>query len=192
MIKKLAAVCAALITAVVISVCSFAAPNYNSVTGSKSIAIVNCQNWLIESTGGKVTHDELEAGYTWAVFENGKYITATSTTSDDMGYQFWYDEAGTFTCDMYSGGKVTRIAGTDTGSAGTTESGGGSGGSSAGATDMSGIIRTVSSGVKGTFGIAKGGFDFILKNALCMFMVSISFAGVAIGFVARAMKTSRK
>lgn len=64
MIKKLAAVCAALLTAVVISVCSFAAPNYNSVTGSKSIAIVDCQNWLIESTGGKVTHDELEAGYT--------------------------------------------------------------------------------------------------------------------------------
>lgn len=190
MIKKLAAVCAALLTAVVISVCSFAAPNYNSVTGSKSIAIVNCQNWLIESTGGKVTHDELEAGYTWVVAQN--VVTASSITSPDMGYQFWYDEAGIFTCDMYSSGKVTRIAGTDTGSAGTTESGGGSGGSSAGATDMSGIIGTVSSGVKGTFGIAKGGFDFILKNALCMFMVSISFAGVAIGFVARAMKTSRK
>lgn len=190
MIKKIAAVCAALITAVVISVCSFAAPAFNSVTGSREIAILDCQNWLIETTGGKVTISDLQDGYTWVRAQN--VVTASSITNSDMGYQFWYDEAGTFTCDMYSGGSITRIAGSDTGSSGTTESGGGSGGSSAGATDMSGIIGTVSSGVKGTFGIAKGGFDFILKNALCMFMVSISFAGVAIGFVARAMKTSRK
>lgn len=65
-------------------------------------------------------------------------------------------------------------------------------GPSTGGTDMSGIIGNVSTGVKGVFGIAKGGFDFILKNALCMFMVSISFAGVALGFVARSFRTSRK
>lgn len=57
---------------------------------------------------------------------------------------------------------------------------------------MEAIITTLTTGVKGVFSIAAEGFDFITANDLCMFMVSISFAGVALGFVKRAFKTARK
>lgn len=57
---------------------------------------------------------------------------------------------------------------------------------------MTGIITTLTEGVKGVFSIAGEGFNFITGNDLCMFMVAISFAGVALGFVKRAFRTARK
>lgn len=57
---------------------------------------------------------------------------------------------------------------------------------------MESIIKTLTTGVKGVFDIAGQGFQFITANDLCMFMVSISFAGMALGFVKRAFRTARK
>lgn len=57
---------------------------------------------------------------------------------------------------------------------------------------MEGIISILTQGVTGVFKIAAQGFDFITGNDLCMFMVCISFAGVALGFVKRAFRTARK
>lgn len=57
---------------------------------------------------------------------------------------------------------------------------------------MEAIINTLTTGVTGVFTIAGQGFNFITSNDLCMFMVSISFAGVALGFVKRAFRTARK
>lgn len=57
---------------------------------------------------------------------------------------------------------------------------------------MDAIITTLTTGVGGVFKIAGQGFDFITSNDLCMFMVAISFAGVALGFVKRAFRTARK
>ena len=57
---------------------------------------------------------------------------------------------------------------------------------------MDTIITTLTTGVQGVFSIAGEGFSFITDNPLCMFLVSISFAGVALGFVKRAFRTARK
>lgn len=64
--------------------------------------------------------------------------------------------------------------------------------SSGGSSDLKGIISDVSTGVGGVFSMSKSGFDFITGNDLCMFMVAISFAGVGLGLIGRAFKTSRK
>lgn len=64
--------------------------------------------------------------------------------------------------------------------------------STEGATGMTDIITKLTTGVEGVFTIAGQGFNFITGNDLCMFMVAISFAGVALGFVKRAFKTARK
>lgn len=61
-----------------------------------------------------------------------------------------------------------------------------------GGKDLGGIISDVGTGVGGVFSISKSGFDFLTGNNLTMFILSISFAGVALGFVARAFRTSRK
>lgn len=50
----------------------------------------------------------------------------------------------------------------------------------------------IASNVGNIFQIATSGFNFIVENPLCMFMVAISFAGVALGLVKRAFKTARK
>lgn len=184
MFKKVAAVVTALFTAALISVCSLAYPAFSeSVVGSKSIDILTCKNWLIaQSDPGELTNDLLEAGYTWSLFESKKYVTAASKTNEDMGYQWWYAADGTLTCDMFSNGQVTRIAG-DPDPAPSDDPV---------PSDMSGIIGDVSTGVGGVFSMSKSGFDFITGNDICMFMVAISFAGVGLGLIGRAFKTSRK
>lgn len=53
------------------------------------------------------------------------------------------------------------------------------------------IITEVKMGVSGVLEIAGEGFEFIVHNPLCLFMLSLSFAGAALGFVKRAFKTSR-
>lgn len=53
------------------------------------------------------------------------------------------------------------------------------------------IITEVKTGVSGVLEIAGEGFEFIVHNPLCLFMLSLSFAGAALGFVKRAFKTSR-
>lgn len=57
---------------------------------------------------------------------------------------------------------------------------------------LDGVVDTMTSSVKGVFSIAGAGFDFLTSNDLCMFMISISFAGVALSFVRRSFKTARK
>lgn len=188
--KKIVFLIVSIVSALAISVCAFAAaPSYSgSVQGSKEISQVSCENWLIEQDkSGKVTHDTLNSAYLWAVYEERHVITATMRDSEDgFGYQFWYDASGTFTCDMYSGSTVTRIAGKSDPVPSTSEA------PSPGGGDLGEIISDVSTGVGGVFSMSKSGFDFITGNDLCMFMVAVSFGGVALGFVARAFKTSRK
>lgn len=65
-------------------------------------------------------------------------------------------------------------------------------GDSSGSKDLGGIIGNISTGVGGVFSMSKSGFDFITGNDICMFMVAISFAGVGLGLIGRAFKTSRK
>ena len=113
--KKFVALIVALVSALAISVAAFAAdPSYDSsVNGSKAITQDTCVSWLIsQDKNGKLTEDVLNTGYLWSVYEARHVITATLRSSDEgFGYQFWYDDDGTFTCDMYSGSTKTRIAG---------------------------------------------------------------------------------
>lgn len=55
-----------------------------------------------------------------------------------------------------------------------------------------GVISTVATGVGGVFDMSGSAFDFLTSNDLCMFMLSISFAGIAVAFVGRSFKTARK
>lgn len=55
-----------------------------------------------------------------------------------------------------------------------------------------GVISTVAAGVGGVFDMSGSAFDFLTSNDLCMFMMSISFAGIAVAFVGRSFKTARK
>lgn len=57
---------------------------------------------------------------------------------------------------------------------------------------VGGIITNLTEGVKGVYGLAGEGFNFIANNPLCMIMVSLSFAGAGLGLVGRAFKTSRR
>lgn len=60
------------------------------------------------------------------------------------------------------------------------------------ATTMDGLITNLTTAVKGIYGIAGAGFDFIANNVLCLLMVGLSFAGAGLGLVGRAFKTSRR
>ncbi len=57
---------------------------------------------------------------------------------------------------------------------------------------MDGIITSLTTAVKGIYGVAGEGFNFIANNPLCMVMVGLSFAGAGLGLVGRAFKTSRR
>ncbi len=57
---------------------------------------------------------------------------------------------------------------------------------------MDGIITNLTTAVKGVYGIAGEGFNFIANNPLCLVMVGLSFAGAGLGLVGRAFKTSRR
>lgn len=60
------------------------------------------------------------------------------------------------------------------------------------AASMEGIITNVSVGVKGVFDMAAEAFLFLTSNDLCMFMIAVTFGGIAIAFVGRSFKTARK
>ncbi|MBP0983696.1 MAG: hypothetical protein J6A19_08220 [Oscillospiraceae bacterium] len=189
--KKISVVLVALCAFFLMGLSAFAVtPAYDSsVTGSKALTADECIAWLIsQDSEGTLTEEALNAGYTWAVFEGKNYVTATLNSSDSgFGYQFFYDDSGTFTVDMYSGSSVSRIAGNPSSSGGST------GGSDSGSgKDISGIISDVGTGVKGVFDMSQSGFNFITGNLICMLMVSVTLAGVGIGLIARAFKTARK
>lgn len=82
----------------------------------------------------------------------------------------------------------------EAGGAGGVSGGGQTGGGGASRDDdgISLIVNTVSTGVKGVFDMASEAFQFLTSNDLCMFMFSITFAGIAIAFVGRSFKTARK
>lgn len=61
-----------------------------------------------------------------------------------------------------------------------------------GGSTMDGIISSITTAVKGIYGLAGEGFNFIATNPLCMVMVGLSFAGAGLGLVGRAFKTSRR
>ncbi len=57
---------------------------------------------------------------------------------------------------------------------------------------MEDIVSTVSVGVKGVFDMAAEAFLFLTSNDICMFMIAVTFGGIAIAFVGRSFKTARK
>lgn len=57
---------------------------------------------------------------------------------------------------------------------------------------MDDIITSITTAVRGIYGLAVEGFNFIANNPLCMVMVGLSFAGAGLGLVGRAFKTSRR
>lgn len=57
---------------------------------------------------------------------------------------------------------------------------------------LTNLINGIKDGVKGIYGIASEGFNFIANNPLCVLMVSLAFAGAGLGLVARAFKTARR
>ena len=61
-----------------------------------------------------------------------------------------------------------------------------------GGSGMDGIITSITTAVRGIYGIAAEGFNFIADNPLCMVMVGLYFAGAGLGLVGRAVKTSRR
>lgn len=194
---KIKVLCFAMVMAlsvIVGSVSAFAAsPAYStSVKGNDSLSVPSqdaCEKIIISTdASGLLTHEFLNSGFLWAEYEDRKVITATQRDSDDgFGFQFWYDEDGVLTCDMYSGSKITRLAGKgNIYSSSTSES------PAPGGADLGEIITDVSTGVGGVFSMSKSGFDFLTGNDLCMFMIAISFAGVGLGLIGRAFKTSRK
>lgn len=56
---------------------------------------------------------------------------------------------------------------------------------------IDGIISVISADVKGVFSLISAGFSFITSNDLCMFIISISFAGVSLAFVRRCFHVAR-
>lgn len=185
--KKISVVLVALCAFFLMGLSAFAVtPAYDSsVTGSKALTADECIEWLLTHDENDIlAYEDLENGYTWAVFENKNYVTATLNSSDSgFGYQFFYDESGTFTVDLYSGSSVTRIAGDIVPSTDESNPFG---------TDISDIVSDVGTGVKGVFDMSQAGFNFITGNLICMLMVSVTLAGVGIGLIARAFKTARK
>lgn len=57
---------------------------------------------------------------------------------------------------------------------------------------MEDIVTTVSVGVKGVFDMAAEAFLFLTSNDICMFMIAVTFGGIALAFVGRSFKTARK
>lgn len=58
--------------------------------------------------------------------------------------------------------------------------------------DISSIIDVVTVGVSGVFSMAGSAFNFLFSNPLCAFMMCVGFAGVALGFVRRALRVSKR
>ena len=54
------------------------------------------------------------------------------------------------------------------------------------------ILQQITEGVKGIYGLASEGFNFIANNPLCVLMCCLSFAGAGLGLVGRAFKTARR
>lgn len=57
---------------------------------------------------------------------------------------------------------------------------------------LTNLIGSIKDGVKGIYGLAAEGFNFIVNNPLCLLMVCLSFAGAGLGLVGRAFKTARR
>ncbi len=58
--------------------------------------------------------------------------------------------------------------------------------------EITSIIDIVKTGVSGVFDIAGSAFDFLMANPLCAFMVCVGFGSVALGFVRRALRVSKR
>lgn len=184
--KKILAFLIAVASCFVLSISAFAAtPSYDSsVNGSKALTADECIAWLISQDSG-LTEETLNAGYTWAVFEGKNYVTATLNTSDSgFGYQFFYDDSGLFTVDMYSGSSVTRIAGnTSSGSENTGSSSSGS---------IGDIISDVNTASSGLFKMGTSAFDLMLSNPICFLFLGSGFCFTALGLARNAMRASKK
>lgn len=188
--KKIVALLIAVLSCFCLSLSAFAAtPSFDSsVNGSKALTADECIAWLIaQDSDGSLTEEALNAGYTWAVFEGKNYVTATLNTSESgFGYQFFYDESGVFTVDMYSGSTVSRIAGNTSSGSDNTDT---SSGSSA---TISGIISDVNTASTGFFKIGTSAFDLILSNPVCFLFLGTGFCFTALGLARKAMRASKK
>lgn len=196
-VKVLVCACVAFMLVGIVLPLSASAAAYDlGVTGAQTISTNEAADLFGDELGW--TEEQIEAFKTGYTLTNISSTMVMAESYDGEGnlnhsYQFWYDEDGEFQYAMIdgSGALEFRTDVSDTSeSGGTVESPGGATGGDSGS--MGGIITIISNGVKGVFKLAGEGFNFIVNNALCMFMVAISFAGVALGFVARAIKTSRK
>ena len=58
--------------------------------------------------------------------------------------------------------------------------------------DIGAIVETTLTGVRGVFDMAAEAFLFLTSNDMCMFMIAVTFGGIAIAFVGRSFKTARK
>ncbi len=185
MVKKMFAVLIALLSCIMLSVGAFAAiPSFdNSVSGSKEISQIQCINWLCAESG--VEAETLSTAYTWAQYDSRNCIVAYLPDSENgFGYQFWYDETGTFTVDMYSGTNVSRIAGNPTPSSPDTPA------SDPGSVGK--IIDDVTAASSGIFQLGTGAFDLMLSNPVCFLFLGSGFCFTAIGLACKALRSSKK
>lgn len=136
-------------------------------------------NYLKDTVTGELTYKTYtDIPLAWFKFAVDGALALSPV--DDIYYTLRSD--GLYKKDVYSGTDWSQI--TNIGEGGAVPAPASAG--------LSGIISTLTAGVGGVFKIAGSGFTFITGNALTMFMVSISFAGIAVAFVGRAFKTARK
>lgn len=214
MSKKIVAVMVALLSCLVLSLAAFAAlpaPSYDSsIVGSKPIttdtlisAIYHVEHKSMVDDGddeeflAEHTLESVAARYTCTSLAEQYAVTATNNIDYNGsvcrdGFMAWYDADGNLCVDYYSSKGDGAMSYYRAGSSGSSAGGSGGSGDSGKPADLAGVIGKVGTGVGGVFSMSKSGFDFITKNDLCMFMVSISFAGIALGFVKRAFKTAKK
>lgn len=135
-----------------------------SVQGSSDITVTEALFACSEYLG--VSEDEAAAHLEFYVDEDKKCIEVYE--DDELVEVVYKDESGALR-GYASGFSVTFADGT-----------------------MEDIVTTVSVGVKGVFDMAAEAFLFLTANDLCMFMIAVTFGGVAVAFVGRSFKTARK
>ncbi len=147
------------------------------------------------TTTNTITLDEAKYGLC-------TYLGITNAKLEASGLQVWASTSNQYAVEVWEDGNLAEviykddngyICGLTTGFMVLSDDvpSGGGGGLACG-DDLDGVITTVSTGVGGVFDMSVSAFDFITSNDLCMLMLSISFAGIAVAFVGRSFKTARK
>lgn len=129
------------------------------------------------------------------------YLGITNEQLEASGLQIWASTSNQYAVEVWEDGNLTEviykddngnICGLASGFSVLSDDSHGGGGGLARGDDLDGVISTVATGVGGVFDMSGSAFDFLTSNDLCMFMLSITFAGIAVAFVGRSFKTARK